>query len=124
MTTVLLIEYPPAVRQALRARLSLERDLDVVGEADDALQGIALAQALDPDVVLIDAETPDLDAARTVRELAQTNAFAGIVVLSHHTATLAGEVAGIPAVIVGKHAGQAALVAAIRSAARQSRRDS
>jgi hypothetical protein len=28
MTTVLLIEYPPAVRDALRARLSLERDMD------------------------------------------------------------------------------------------------
>jgi DNA-binding NarL/FixJ family response regulator len=124
MTTVLLIEYPPAVRQALRARLSLERDLDIVGEADDGLQGIALAQALDPDVVLIDAETPDLDTARTVRELARTNASTGIVVLCHHTTALADEAAGIPAVVVGMYAGSAALVAAIRSAARQNRRDS
>ena len=73
MTTVLLIEYPPAVRDALRARLSLERDLDIIGEADDAVQGISLAQALEPDVVLIDAETPDLDAAGIVRVLAQEN---------------------------------------------------
>jgi len=50
MTTVLLIDYPPAVRDALRARLSLERDLDIVGEADNASQGISLAHALDPDV--------------------------------------------------------------------------
>jgi len=66
LTTVLLIEYPPAVRDALRARLSLESDLVIVGEADDAPQGILLAQALEPDVVLIDAETPDLDAAGIV----------------------------------------------------------
>jgi chemotaxis response regulator CheB len=67
MTTVLLIDYPLAVRCGLRARLSLERDLDIIGEADDAPQGISMAHALEPEVVVIDAETPDLDAAAIVR---------------------------------------------------------
>jgi DNA-binding NarL/FixJ family response regulator len=115
MTTVLLIDYPPAVRDALRARLALEHDLRIVGLADDASQGIRLAQALTPDVVLIDAETPDLDAARTVRSLAQKDVCRGIVVLSQHTAALADRVMGTSARIVGKHEGQACLVAAIRS---------
>jgi DNA-binding NarL/FixJ family response regulator len=115
-TTVLLIEYPPAVRDALRARLSLELDLDIVGEADNASQGISLAHALEPDVVLIDAETPDLDAAEIVRALAQENVRLRIVVLSQHAAAIARGVTGTPAVIVTKHAGQASLVGAIRSA--------
>jgi two-component system, NarL family, nitrate/nitrite response regulator NarL len=121
MTTVLLIEYPPAVRDALRARLSLECDLDVIGEADDAVQGISLAQALEPDVVLIDAETPDLDAARIVRDLAQENVCRGIVVLSQHADAIAHGVTGTPAFIVAKHAGQTSLVGAIRSAGRDRR---
>jgi DNA-binding NarL/FixJ family response regulator len=123
MTTVLLIEYPPAVRDALRARLSLERDLNIIGEADDAPQGISLAQALEPDVVLIDAETPDLDAAGIVRSLAQKDVCRGIVVLSQHTAAIADRVTGTAVLVVGKHEGQASLVYAIRSAGGHDRRD-
>jgi DNA-binding NarL/FixJ family response regulator len=115
MTTVLLIDYPPAVRDALRARLALERDLQIIGLADDASQGLRLADALAPDVVLIDAETPDLDAAGTVRSLAQREVCRGIVVFSQHAASLAELVAGTPTRIVGKHEGQASLVAAIRA---------
>ena len=120
MTTVLLIEYPPAVRGALRARLSLERDLDIIGEADDARQGISLAQALEPDVIVIDAETPDLDAAAVVRAIAQSDVCQGIVVLSQHAAAIADRVTGTPALVVAKHEGQASLVGAIRSACRLS----
>ena len=116
MTTVLLIEYPPAVRDALRARLSLERDLDIVGEADNAAQGISMAHALEPDVVLIDAETPDLDAAEIVRVLAQEKRRPRIVVLSQHAAAIARGVTGTPAVIVTKYAGYTSLVGAIRQA--------
>jgi DNA-binding NarL/FixJ family response regulator len=121
MTTVLLIEYPPAVRSALRARLSLERDLDIVGEADDAPQGMSLAQALEPDVVVIDAETPDLDAAGIVRAIAQSDVCRGIVVLSQHAAAIADRVTGTPAVVVATREGQASLVDAIRSAGRPTR---
>ena len=118
MTTVLLIEYPPAVRDALRARLSLEADLHVIGEADDFAQGIALAQALEPDVVLIDAETPDLDTAGIVRVLADENVCRGIVVLCQHAAAIAPGVTATPTFIVAKQAGQPSLVGAIRSAGR------
>ena len=119
MTTVLLIDYPPTVRHALRARLSLEADLEIIGEADDASQGIYLTRLLDPDVVLIDAETPDLDAAWTVRSLGQHAVGHGIVVLSQHGTAMADGVAGTPALVVGKHEGQARLVRAIRAADRR-----
>jgi DNA-binding NarL/FixJ family response regulator len=61
MTTVLLIENPLAVRRALRARLSLEPDLEVIGEAEDAPQALNLAQRLRPDVVLMDLLMPEMD---------------------------------------------------------------
>ena len=116
MTNVLLIDYPPAVRDALRTRLSLERDLNIVGEADDAAQGIVLAQELEPDVIVIDAETPDLDASRIVHAIAQSDACRGFVVLSQHAAAMADRLTGTSAVVVDKREGQASLVGAIRSA--------
>ena len=60
MTTVVLRDDPLVVRAALPARWSLEANRVIVGEADDAPQALSLAQALDPDVVLLDPETPDL----------------------------------------------------------------
>jgi DNA-binding NarL/FixJ family response regulator len=121
MTTVLLIEYPIAVRRALRARLLLEPDLRVIREADDAPEAICLARALDPDVMLVDAETPYLDASRLVRAMADGDHCPAIVILSQHTAAIRSGLHGASATVVGKHEGLAALVDAIRSAARRPR---
>jgi DNA-binding NarL/FixJ family response regulator len=113
MTTVLLIAYPLAVRSALRARLCLEPDLRIIGEGDDGPQAISLTRALDPDVMLVDAETPYLDASWVVRSMPDVDRPA-IVVLSQHTAALRAVLKGTSAVVVGKHEGLAALVAAVR----------
>jgi DNA-binding NarL/FixJ family response regulator len=115
MTTVLLIDSPLAVRRALRARLSLEPDLVIVGEADDATQAINLARVLDPDVMLLDAETPYLDALSVVRAMADGDRSPAILVLSQHAAAMKSGLNGTSAIVVGKHEGLASLVSAIRS---------
>jgi DNA-binding NarL/FixJ family response regulator len=119
MTTVLLIASPLAVRRALRARLSLEPDLVIIAEADDATQAIGLARSLHPEVMLIDAETPYLDAVWIVRAMAEVDRCPTIVVLSQHTADMRSGLTGTSATVVGKHEGLASLVAAIRSASRR-----
>ena len=121
MTTVLLMEHPIAVRRALRARLSLEPDLQVIAEADDAHQAITLARALDPDVMLVDAETPYLDVTWLVRAIADEECCPAIVVLSQHSAAIRSGLNGTSAIVVGKHESLASLVAGIRSAARRQR---
>jgi DNA-binding NarL/FixJ family response regulator len=80
-------------------------------------QASGLAQALHPDVVLIDAETPDLDTVEVVRALAEADTCRGIVVLSQHGTTMADRLTAHRATVVGKHEGLASLVRAIRSAA-------
>ena len=119
MTTVLLIDSPLAVRRALRARLSLEPDLVIVGEADDATQAINLARVLDPDVMLLDAEMPYLDALSVVRAMADGDRSPAILVLSQHAAAMKSGLNGTPAIVVGKHEGLASLVSAIRSVPRR-----
>src|SRR5215208_6772456 len=48
MINLLLVDHPPAIRRTLRARLSLEPDIAVVGEADDAASAGGVAQELRP----------------------------------------------------------------------------
>jgi DNA-binding NarL/FixJ family response regulator len=118
MTTVLLLDWPPGVRRALRARLSLEADLEIVGEADDAAQALGLTEELTPDVVLVDAETPDLDLAALVRAIGRQHPRPAVVVLSLHCATMRHMLAGTPARVIGKEEGLVPLLRLVHGLAR------
>jgi two-component system response regulator EvgA len=59
-TKVLIVDDHPSFRMA--ARLLLEHDgFEVIGEAEDGASGLAAVSELDPDVVLLDVNLPDLD---------------------------------------------------------------
>ena len=117
MISILLVEHPPAVRRTLRDRLSIEPDMEVTGEAVDGPSGADLAEALRPDVVLLDAEMPDLDVGEAVCTLRGRSPSSAAVVLSLHPAAVTRALGAGAALVVGKHEGTAALLAAIRSAA-------
>jgi DNA-binding NarL/FixJ family response regulator len=69
MITVLIADDHPVVRQGLQVLLSVQDDIDVVGEAADGGQALALAARLDPDVILLDLKLPVLDGVAVLREL-------------------------------------------------------
>ena len=112
--SLVLVEHPAAVRQTLTARLSLEDDFQIVGEASDAAYATELAVSLSPDVVLLDAEMPHIDLQSTIRELAERAPGSAIVVLTLEPAR--ARRAHPSVTVVGKHEGTGALIAAIRSA--------
>lgn len=88
MTTVLLVDDHPVVREGLRAMICAENDLIVVGEAGSGAEAIAQAHFLRPDVILMDLRMPDIDGvAATERILAALPQTRVIVVTTYETDT-------------------------------------
>lgn len=65
---VLVVDDQPLVRQGLASLLDLEDDVEVVGQAEDGLEALHLAQQLRPDVVLMDVRMPVIDGVRATEE--------------------------------------------------------
>jgi DNA-binding NarL/FixJ family response regulator len=69
MIRVLVVDDHPIVRQGLVSVLGDEEDLEVVGEARSGREAVALAPRLQPDVVLLDLEMPDVDGIEAIPQL-------------------------------------------------------
>ncbi len=82
MIRVLLVDDEELVRSGLRLILSTEPDLDVVAEAADGEQALALAERHQPDVVMLDIRMPGLDGIEVARRLAASGSPARVVVLT------------------------------------------
>jgi len=55
---VMLVDDRAEVRQSVEIFLSLQEDIEVVGEAGDGLQALEMARQLNPDVILMDIAMP------------------------------------------------------------------
>jgi len=97
--------------------LELEVDLVVVGEASTGAQAIVLAEELRRDVVLMDAEMPDMDGVATTAALRAVVPASQVVVLSLHAdaPTRARALAAGAAAFVGKGTGETELLATLRA---------
>ncbi|MGW0846572.1 response regulator [Streptomyces sp. NPDC002787] len=81
MIRVLLVDDQPLIRSGFRALLDLEDDIEVVAEAADGQEGLALAQQQLPDVALIDIQMPVMDGIEATRRIAADPALAGVHVV-------------------------------------------
>jgi len=79
---VLVADDQPLVRGGFRMILDERDDLELVGEAADGEQAVALARELDPDVILMDVRMPHLDGVEATRRLVDANTRARILVLT------------------------------------------
>ena len=68
-TRVIIVDDQAMVRAGFAALLAAQSDIDVVGEAPDGTQGVALSRRAHPDVVLMDVRMPEMDGLEAAREL-------------------------------------------------------
>jgi DNA-binding NarL/FixJ family response regulator len=78
---VLLVDDQPLIRSGFRALLDLEDDIEVVAEAADGSEGLALAREHLPDVALVDIRMPVIDGIEATRRIAADPALAGVHVV-------------------------------------------
>ena len=119
MISVLIVDDHELLRAGLRSRLENEVSITTVGEADTAEQAVAMARALQPDVILLDLLLPRKSGYEAIPELARVAPGARILVISSQAAPSsvrralsAGASGYLP-----KHVSDRELVAAIRRVA-------
>ncbi|NYF58011.1 response regulator [Micromonospora purpureochromogenes] len=86
MIRVLLVDDQPLIRSGFRALLDLEDDIEVVAEAADGSEGLALAREHLPDIALIDIQMPVIDGIEATRRIAAdpTLARVHVVILTNY----------------------------------------
>lgn len=119
MIRVLVVDDQALVRRGIVALLGFEADIDVVGQASDGEECLALLPGLTVDVVLMDIRMPRMNGLEAVRQMRCCGLETPVVLLTtfDEPVTLAqGRSAGAQACLL-KDIDQAGLVAVIRTVA-------
>ena len=85
MTRVLLADDHKILREGLRTLLEQEKDICVVGEADNGRSSVKLTGELAPDVVIMDVAMPDLNGIDATRRITEIQPRARVLALSMHS---------------------------------------
>ncbi len=83
--TVFLADDHTVVRQGLRALLSSEEDMEIVGEAENGRQAVQAVKKLSPDVVVMDIAMPVLNGLEATRQITRAMPSTKVLVLSSYS---------------------------------------
>lgn len=86
MIKILIVDDHAVVRKGIRALLATETDLEVIGEAVDGEQAVALYQELKPDLLLLDLIMPKVNGIEVIKKIKGDHPQAKILVLTSFAA--------------------------------------
>ena len=81
---VLIADDHELLRMGIKAMLSSQDDLEVVGEARDGAEAVSLCRRLHPDLVLMDLSMPEMDGIEATRAIKEEFPRTGVLVLTAH----------------------------------------
>jgi DNA-binding NarL/FixJ family response regulator len=79
-----IVDDHPGVRVAVRGLLASAKDVVVIGEGVNGLEAIQLANAQEPDVLLLDVELPSMNGYEAVRRIRESNPNVKVLALSSY----------------------------------------
>ena len=113
-TKILIVDDSAVVRDGLRSILQANADMEVLGEAVDGLAAIAGAEELQPDIILMDAQMPQMDGIEATRRIKAQWPDINILFLTVHMEFLEAAVAAGADAYLLKDSGRKELLQAIR----------
>jgi DNA-binding NarL/FixJ family response regulator len=117
---LLIVDDHPVVRDGLRGMFAGDPEFEVLGEAADGAEAVAMAESLRPDIILMDLRMPGVDGATAIRQLSERSNPARVLVLT----TYDSDADVVPALEAGatgymlKDSPRVELVRAVRAAYR------
>ena len=120
MTRIVIADDQALFREGLRTLLSIRPDMDVVGEAANGEEAVALVEALRPDVVLMDLRMPKVDGVQATARIRERWPEVPVLVLTtfDDDANLFGALKAGAAGYLLKDVSSETLISAIQAAAR------
>ncbi len=82
---IVIAEDHTILREGLKALLSSQPDLKIVGEAEDGLEAIRCVQKQAPDMILLDLSMPRMTGLDAIKEIKKVNSDTKIIVLTVHS---------------------------------------
>jgi DNA-binding NarL/FixJ family response regulator len=113
---VLIVDDADELRRDLRTVLELAPDLVILGEADNGLDAVSMAEALRPDIVLMDLRMPGIDGFEATKQIKSRGLARGVIMLtiySHEEYRLRANSVGVD-LFLEKGIGIEALLTAFR----------
>jgi len=84
-TRVFLADDHGMMREGLRLLIDRQRDMEVIGEADDGRKAVKQVTKLFPDIVVMDVEMPNLNGIDATRQISSGEKPVSVIALSAHT---------------------------------------
>jgi DNA-binding NarL/FixJ family response regulator len=82
MTSVVLVDDHPIVREGIRRLLAMRPEFTIVGETDQGLVALELVEQLRPDLAIVDLLLPDVNGVEVIRRIQRTSPHTRVAALS------------------------------------------